>query len=108
MSRDADPKTQFVMRMAKEAPTLKAMEIDELMRLSRAHGRIQVRRCNGNPSNREEKREDTIEARISAILEPTPVSVHEFGGDPRGYTVKLKLPSGAYNNLGGEAWGIPQ
>ncbi len=28
--------------------------------------------------------------------------------DPRGYTVKLSLPSGRSNHWGGETWGVPQ
>lgn len=33
-----------------------------------------------------------------------------FGGDPRGYTVKVKLPSGVHNTFGGseEGYGVPQ
>lgn len=35
--------------------------------------------------------------------------VPDFGGDPRGYTVKVKLPSGRYNTWGGkeDGWGVP-
>lgn len=31
-----------------------------------------------------------------------------FGGDPRGYTVKLILPSRLSNHWGGETFGVPQ
>lgn len=36
--------------------------------------------------------------------------VPDFGGDPRGYTVKLLLPDGSYNTWGGFecGWGVPQ
>jgi hypothetical protein len=34
----------------------------------------------------------------------------DFGGDPRGYTVKVHLPNHAYNTWGGaeSGYGVPQ
>jgi hypothetical protein len=52
-----------------------------------------------------------VEARIRALVSslPTvngqPIRVR-FGGDPRGYTVKLTMPDGRYDTWGGPAEGI--
>ena len=37
------------------------------------------------------------------------VTIAEVGGDPRGYTLKLRLPSGKGNTWGGDecGWGVP-
>ena len=34
--------------------------------------------------------------------------VPDFGGDPRGYTVKLHLPEGTSNTWGRDGYGVPQ
>lgn len=51
---------------------------------------------------------DRRERRISALLAPFGVRA-KIGGDPRGYCVKLHLPSGAYNTWGGadDGFGVP-
>ena len=56
-----------------------------------------------------EKREGQIERRITAICAELGLSPN-FQGDPRGYTVKVALPNGAYNTMGGreDGWGVPQ
>lgn len=99
-----------------------------LLRHATTHGRLAVMSCNGHPAQVSslpaerinalqdrwdawiEKREAQIEKRMRAILAPFPAFAVTFGGDPRGYTVKLKLPSGAYNTWGGseDGFGVPQ
>lgn len=51
-------------------------------------------------ANRTERRVHTLAARMGATV--------KFNGDPRGYVVKLTLPSGRYNTWGGkgEGYGI--
>lgn len=49
------------------------------------------------------------EAKLVALLDPFGIRV-ETGGDPRGYTVKLHLPTGAHNtwgNGGADGYGVP-
>ena len=110
------------LHLAVEAATL-------LLRHATTHGNLAVAECNGCPEQHSsyldaatinkaqakheawlEKRQAQVEARIVAILKPFPGIVADFGGDPRGYTVKLQLPSGAYNTWGGQesGYGIPQ
>ena len=111
-----------------------------LLRHSRTHGNLAVQYCNGpehlnGPSpydwqaqseqhrawingNRTERetweeqrewKELACEKRIREICAGFNLPVH-FGGDPRGFTVKLKLSRGAYNTWGGseEGYGVPQ
>lgn len=55
-----------------------------------------------------ERDEKRIEKRITEICAPLGLTPR-FGGDPRGYTVSLHLPSGAYNSWGGaeNGYGVP-
>jgi len=96
-----------------------------LMRHAKTHGRLACEACNGYPGGRHDYRFDDkfleqweakraahearIEARMVEILAPFGI-VPRFGGDPRGYTVKIHFPSGAYNTWGGreEGYGVPQ
>lgn len=70
---------------------------------------IQERWCNEDMDDgtrtRVEAREARIERRITDLLAPYGIAV-EFGGDPRGYTVKVSLPSGKSNSFTGEGWGL--
>ena len=72
---------------------------------------IQERWCSEEMSDRTtaalEAKEQRIEARITSLLQPHGITV-KFGGDPRGFTVKLHLPSGRSNSWGGpeEGFGI--
>ncbi|MDO8705371.1 MAG: hypothetical protein Q7J84_10540 [Sulfuricaulis sp.] len=106
-----------------------------LLRHARMHGRLAVEQCNGfgdyeqalvrafNTTYRDPrvkqhiadaearlfKNQERAEKRIREICAGIGAEVH-LGGDPRGYTVKVKLPSGAYNTWGGsqEGYGVPQ
>lgn len=98
-----------------------------LLRHARTHGNLAVAECNGPGDyiNRMpypaagdainvwqgnlERRQERCEKRITEICAGFNLPV-TLGGDPRGYTVKVKLPSGAYNTWGGSesGYGIPQ
>lgn len=87
----------------------------ELMRLARRHGKIQERLCNEPDYNGAIKRSDAnCERRITELCKAEPircaVDAVIFGGDPRGYTVKVRLKDGRYNTWGGaeDGWGVPQ
>lgn len=126
----AKERESFIARLTRELPNLPAQQVVNaarlLMRHAKTHGNLQEDRCNGHPAcssptmdardinklqeawdARIERREAQLEKRMSEIAQGLGL-VADFGGDPRGYTVKLKLPSGAYNNMGGEGWGVPQ
>ena len=82
------------------------------------YGRIQVSRCNDDPSDKPagwEERRDSKETQLEDDMRqiiaedfPKGFAILEFGGDPRGYTVKLKRPDGRYNTWGGaeSGWGV--
>ncbi len=111
-----------------------------LLRHARTHGNLAMQQCNGpehlngpspydwqtqpeqhrewingNNAAREaweaqrERKELACEKRIKEICAGFNLPV-TLGGDPRGYTVKVKFPSGAYNTWGGseEGYGVPQ
>jgi len=87
----------------------------ELMRLARRHNVIQERLCNEPDHNGKLARADErIEKRIKALCSAEPIACAVdaviLGGDPRGYTVKVRLKNGRYNTWGGaeDGWGVPQ
>lgn len=134
----AKEREEFIGRFAQEFGSHGLAAIDaarQLLRLAKTHGRLAVETCNGHPMQsqsppagyvmaaynarvnklqdawdaRIEKQERACERRITEILTPfglTPC----FGGDPRGYTVKIHFPSESFNTWGGKesGWGIPQ
>lgn len=115
MSRAKD-REQFVMTMVKAFPkdAHRALRVAGLlMRHAKTHGRIQERWCSEEMSEsltrRVERREKQIEALITRHAESLGCKVH-FDGDPRGYTVKLFLPTGDWNTWGGKesGYGVPQ
>lgn len=98
-----------------------------LLRHAKTHARLAEESCNGHPAQssptmptdqlgklqdawdaRIKREEERTEKRIREICAAFSLAVH-FGGDPRGYTVKLKLPSGTYNSWGGseDGYGVP-
>ena len=126
--------------MGKFAPLECLAAARSLLRLARAHGNLAAQHCNGpahlngpapydwqkQPEQHaawikrngeaaeaweaaREKKELAVEKRITDICAGFKLPVI-FGGDPRGYTVKVKFPSGRYNTFGGaeEGWGVPQ
>lgn len=66
--------------------------------------KLSERRCD-DPTYGEadDKRDDVLEEKVRKLLAPLKV---EFDGDPRGYAVKIHLPSGKSNHFGGETWGV--
>lgn len=74
-----------------------AHDCSELVRLSRRHHGIAVKRCNVPTDERDDRREARLRERIIALVSetftPAPTLI-EFGGDPRGSTVKLEWQRG--------------
>jgi len=95
---------EFAVIMAQECPGVRPFQLVELMKLARRHGRLQERACNEQVP---ENHDAACEAKIRKLCEDigcTPL----FSGDPRGATVKLKLPSGRTNDFGGIGVCVPQ
>lgn len=97
--------SEFIDAVQAEIPTATAADLAELCRLARRHGKLQEKACNEEvPENHDAK----CEADITALCAKIGLTRVIFGGDPRGYTVKVVLPSGRSNSWGGEGWGVPQ
>ena len=88
------------------APQIANGAVELLILADRLH-RYAETACNYQLTPQQEKREKALADRVLAICGGWNVSV-KFGGDPRGFVVKLMLPDGSYNTWGGkeEGWGI--
>ena len=118
---------QLTRALPDVAPHLVARNARLLMRHARTHGNLAEAECNGpgdyvnripypeagriydEHQERCERRTAQVERRIEALCTDLGIKA-DFGGDPRGYAVKLHLPGGAYNTWGGaeSGWGVPQ
>lgn len=128
----------FVTKFCEEFPDRPREECihaaGRLLRNAATHARLQEETCNGHPVQQQcpprggdirrwnvhanklraawdariEKQEAAVERRVRAICAAFNLPV-TFGGDPRGFTIKLHFASGAYNSWGGadEGWGVP-
>ena len=67
--------------------------------------------CNdaGQYDKEKEARDQKREKKLTAVVEDI-ISKYGFGirfnGDPRGGAIRITLPDGRSNNMGGEDWGI--
>lgn len=105
-----EERDEFLVELLEELHATPAREVfklaRELMRLANRHHRLQEAACNVTLTERQEKTEQRTEEKIRALCAPlgiTPV----FSGDPRGATVKLKVPSGRTNDWGGTGICVP-
>lgn len=103
---------EFVAVLTKELGNVEPLEAAAaaraLMRLASTWQRIQVDKCNRPQTGTDEAREFKTENLLVGWAKRYRLSL-DLGGDPRGYTVKVKLPSGRYNTWGGkeDGWGVP-
>lgn len=85
------------------------MSTDDACQLAldgKRYGALQVEHCNRGLTPNQEARERGIEKRVTSLLAKYGLPV-EFGGDPRGYVIKTKLPGQMSNSWGGDGtWGI--
>lgn len=86
---------EFAHIMGKEGVSFGATR--DLMRLARRYHRLQEAACNGYPQEAAELR---IEERVRTLCIASSGIVPVFSGDPRGATLKVKVPSGRTNDLG--------
>lgn len=85
-----------------------------LMRHGATYGRLAEVECSVELSEREtarlERRQAQLERRMRELVSELGDGFSvDFSGDPRGYTVKVTLPTKAYNTWGGaeSGWGVP-
>lgn len=83
----------------------------ELIGLAAAHHRLQEQACNGfhteNATKGHATREARTEKRILELAAEVGAVGVNFGGDPRGATVKLKFPNGESDSMGRDGWCVP-
>lgn len=99
----------FFFVIGRELPTTEATDVRRLLRLAAGYHRLAVEACNRQLTEREMARQAKLRESLEAWG-------WDFGaticcdGDPRGYVVKIMLPSGIYNTWGGaeEGWGVPR
>jgi len=108
----AHERAEFVGVLVRELPDHSIGAVAELagklIRLAIEYDKIQTRACNGESRPTDDDREKAIEERARKLLDGLGIAV-KFGGDPRGFTMRLTLKSGLYNTWGGaeEGWGVP-
>ena len=84
--------------------------VKQIIRLGRTSARFAEHACNRGLTPAEERRDERNDERIKALCESLHPRIKPIiGGDPRGYTVKLLLPTEEYNTWGGKesGWGVP-
>jgi hypothetical protein len=107
MTSTTDDRIAFAVTLAQEYPQERGLAgiVAELMRLSRRHARLQERACNETVPEGHDAR---CEAGIRKLCAQLPGCAPIFSGDPRGCTVKLRLPSGRTDDFGGTGVCVPQ
>ncbi len=126
----AKERDEFIATLTRALPNTPAHIVTQyarlLLRHAKSHGNIAEAECNGHPAMSSpyidsktasklqaqheawcEKRERQLERRMTQIAGELGVGI-VFGGDPRGYTVKLQLPNGESNTWGRDGFGVPQ
>jgi hypothetical protein len=126
----AKEREEFIAAMVREFPDKHEHAVTQLARLllrhAKTHGRLAEESCNDHPAQgsptmdaktigrlqdrwdaRIERQEKQVERRMAEIAAELGATA-DFGGDPRGYTVKLRLPSGRNNTWGQDGFGVPQ
>lgn len=81
----------------------------KIMRQAATIARLAEKDCNEGLTEADRAKDKLAEIAIRKLCDELPGVKPKFSGDPRGYTVKLLLPSGLYNTWGGkdDGWGVP-
>jgi len=108
---DAEERYRFISVLTRELPNHSIGAILELaqivLRQSARHGRLAVALCNGDVDQEEyDRKQERIRQRLTPLLDVLGIGV-AFGGDPRGYTVKLQFDSKVSNTWGNDGYGVP-
>ena len=80
-----------------------------LLSLAKSHQRIEVMRCNVGDTDYLMKRQRALRSSMTKVGNTINATL-KFGGDPRGFTVKVMMPkTKLYNSWGGaeEGYGVP-
>lgn len=106
MTKRERDRAEFVARLVSEIPDKVSAVTDAaflIMRHGATYARIQEAWCNEEMGDRRTRemmaKEARIEKRITELCEPFGFKA-DFQGDPRGATVKIRVPSGYTNDWG--------
>lgn len=83
-----------------------AILADKLLRWGTSLSRLAVQDCNVGLDEEGLSRRDSLRAKVTKSCEEFKI-VPVFSGDPRGATLKLKLPSGFSNDWGSTGVCVP-
>lgn len=91
---------------------LQIIAVDRLLVLGRISRRQALRECNvpcrsQHERDKRDREKEELRAEFEFVAGALGFHSVKFDTDPRGYTIKLKLPSGRYNSWDGESWGVP-
>lgn len=95
-----------------DVPEVVAARARRLMRFGTTYCRYQETYCSVELSDYEERKLERRERRTEELVrslcaEFSPPLLVEFQGDPRGHTIKLKVPSGRATCWDGSTVGVP-
>lgn len=113
MTATRNEREEFLARLVREFPQHSISTLLDIGRKMLATAATLQRwaeeECNRVLTEDELKRDNAAQERMYRLAAEIGVQLLPVSGDPRGYVVKLLLPSGAYNSWGGEAcgWGVP-
>ena len=100
---------EAVVAMCREFPAfVKAPgDLFELFSLAGKAHRLFEAACTYDLTKIQERNLARVKERVETILpEAGYTGKIRFNGDPRGYAIRINVPSGRSNNWGGEDWGI--
>lgn len=101
---------EFVLIMGRET-SLSPHFVGLLMKLAKQYQRLQEIACERALTKKESEKESRLEKKIEATANTFrhihPAVGVKFSGDPRGYCVKLVVPSGFTNDMGQEGVYVP-
>lgn len=112
MITTTEHRAQFRARLAREFPGVPLGRVEDIARRLQRYGagakRLEVEDSNRGLTEPEQRRLAGIYRRaLEAVRELDPACGIVTGGDPRGCVLKLKVPSGAYDDWGGEGLCVP-
>jgi hypothetical protein len=98
---------EFREQMAREGVPPKI--VAKLLRLANRHEVLAEIACGVDVGDKFEQEDKELDAAILKLAPCPGIKSIRLDGDPRGYTVKLMLTSGAHNTWGGKecGWGVP-
>ena len=97
----------IINRLPGEWAPDKGDQIIELLSIADRLNHYNETECNYGLTECQQKLVERLEERARVLTAALGVGI-KFNGDPRGFAVKLMLPSGDFNTWGGkeEGWGI--